>query len=82
VQVLLTIGLIVAAAVWILSVQKRLARRRDEVKLVWKQLEADQANEALRTVYNKHVDAYNTTLESFPANVFGPLTGFKPARRF
>lgn len=81
-QVLLTIGLIVAAAAWLSSVYSRLARLRDKVKAAWKLLESDQSNEAVRAVYNKHVTAYNAALESFPANMLGSMAGFKHARHF
>ena len=81
-QVLLTTILIAAAAAWVITVQQRLDRMRREVKAAWKILEADQANEAVKAVYNKHVSAYNAALEVFPANIVGPLVGFKPARPF
>ena len=81
-QVLLTVGLIVAVGLWIFAALRRLAVMRTEVKLAWKKLESDQANDAIKHVYNKHVDRYNAALEDFPANVIGPLAGFKPARHF
>jgi hypothetical protein len=81
-QVLVTIMMIVGAAAWALAVQHRLERMRREVKGAWKLLERDQSNEAVKTVYNKHVAAYNAALDAFPANLVGPLTGFKPARKF
>jgi hypothetical protein len=81
-QVLLTIVLIVGAAAWALAVHQRLEKMRREVKAAWKLLEADQSNEAVKKVYNKHVAAYNAALDAFPANIIGPLTGFKSARRF
>ena len=81
-QVLLTIVLIAAAAAWAVAVQQRLERMRSEVKAAWKLLEPDQANEAVRVVYNKHVAAYNAALETFPASIVGPLIGFKPAKPF
>ena len=81
-QVLLTIVLIAAAAAWALAVQQRLERMRRDVKAAWKLLEPNQANEAVRAVYNKHVAAYNSALEIFPANILGPLVGFKPAKPF
>lgn len=81
-QVLLTVGLILAVAVWIFVVTRKLARMREEVKLAWKRLEADRSNEAVKTVYNKHVAAYNSALEEFPANVVSLMTGFKPAKRY
>ena len=81
-QVLLTIILIAGVGAWILAVQRRLARMRDEVKAAWKLLEADQGNAAVRSVYNKHVAAYNAALQAFPAYIVGPLTGLKPARSY
>ncbi len=81
-QVLLTIVLIAGAAAWMLAVQRRLAQMRGEVKAAWKLLEVDQANAAVRSVYNKHVAAYNKALQAFPAYLVGPLAGFKPARPF
>lgn len=81
-QVLLTVGLIAAVAVWLFTVTRRLARMREEIKLAWKKLEVDPSSEAITHVYNKHVAAYNAALEDFPANVIGPIAGFKPARRF
>ena len=44
---------------------RRLARLREQVKLAWKRLEADQSNEAVKSVYNKHVAMYNEALEAF-----------------
>ena len=81
-QVLLTVGLIAAVAAWVFAVTRRLARMQAEIRLVWKKLEADQSNDAIKHVYNTHVAAYNSALENFPANVVGPLAGFKPARPF
>jgi hypothetical protein len=81
-QVLLTIGLIAVVAIWIATAMRRLAVMRTEIKLVWKKLEVDQSNEAIKSVYNNHVAKYNAALESFPSNVFAPLAGFKPARPF
>jgi hypothetical protein len=82
VQVFLTIALIAAPAAWLLAVYSRLARLRTEVKMAWQRLEQDQVNEAVKAVYNKHVSAYNSALENFPANVIAPLAGLKPARHF
>ena len=81
-QVLLTIGVIAVAALWLMAVVRRLEKHRTEVRLVWRKLEADQSNEAIKSVYNKHVKIYNDSLESFPASLIAPLAGFKPARRF
>jgi hypothetical protein len=81
-QVLLTVVVIAVVAAWVLAVQQRLERMREEVKAAWKLLEVNQANEAARAVYNKRVAAYNARLAVFPANLIAPLTGFKPARPF
>ena len=82
-QVLLTVGLFAGIAIWIFIALRKLAVMRTQIKLTWTKLEADQSNEAVKSVYNKHVAAYNDALENtFPANVIGALAGFKPARRF
>ena len=81
-NVLVTVVVLAAAAMWALAVYQRLARLRDQVKLAWKRLEGDQSNDAVRSVYNKHVDTYNNALDGFPANVVGMAAGFKPARPF
>jgi len=82
-QVFLTVGLFAGIAIWIFIALRKLALMRTQIKLTWKKLEADQSNEAIKSVYNKHVAAYNDALENtFPANVIGALAGFKPARRF
>jgi len=82
VQVLLTVGLFAGLAIWLFVVLRRLASLRTQVTLAWKRLEPDQANDAIKTVYNKHVDLYNATLEEFPANIVSMFAGFKPAKRF
>ena len=46
---------------------RRLARLREQVNAAWKCLEADQTNDAVQSVYNKHVAAYNAALDVFPA---------------
>jgi hypothetical protein len=63
-------------------VYRRLVWLRNQVKLAWTRLDADQSNEAIKTVYNKHVVMYNDALESFPANIVAIVAGLKPARRF
>jgi hypothetical protein len=82
VQVLLTLGLFAGLAIWLFIVLRRLASLRTQVKLAWTRLEGDQTNEAIKSVYNKHVAAYNAALEEFPANLLSMAAGFKPARRF
>ena len=81
-NVLFTVAVIAAVAAWALLVYRRLAALRTQVKLAWKRLEADQANEAIKTVYNKHVTIYNAALGAFPAYLVAPLAGLKPARHF
>ena len=81
-NVLFTIGVIAAVLLWIFAVVRRLDRMRQEVKLAWQKLESDQSNEAIKTVYNKHVAQYNAALDAFPAHLVGPIAGFKPAKRF
>jgi hypothetical protein len=82
VNVLFTVAVLAVAGVWALAVYVRLARLRDHVKLAWKRLEADQSNEAVKSVYNKHVTIYNDALNAFPANLIGPAAGFKAAKHF
>ena len=81
-NVVFTLVVFAAAAMWFLAVYRRLARLREQVKLAWKRLESDPSNEAVRSVYNKHVALYNDALEAFPANLVGPAAGFKAARPY
>jgi hypothetical protein len=81
-NVIVTIVLIVAVSVFAFAVYGRLMRLRGQVTRAWKRLEADQSSDAIRTVYNKQVDAYNNALASFPGNLIGAAAGFKPARRY
>ena len=81
-NVLFTVVLLLAAGAWALMVYRRLAGLRDQVTSAWKRLETDQSNEAVKTVYNKHVALYNAALDAFPANLIGPAGGFRPARPF
>lgn len=81
-QVLVTIVLIVGMAMWVIAVYSRLVRLRNNVTQAWKRLETDQGNAAIRTVYNKQVDAYNKALEGFSGGLIGGAAGFKPARPF
>ena len=81
-SVIFTFVVLAVAGAWALSVYRRLLALRAQVKLAWKRLEAEQSNEAIKSVYNKHVTLYNATLESFPAYLIAPLTGLKPARPF
>ena len=81
-SVLFTLAVLAAAGAWALTVYRRLLSLREQVKLAWKRLEADQSKEAVKTVYNNHVALYNSALESFPAYLIAPITGLKPARPF
>lgn len=81
-NVLVTLVLLAAAGMWALAVFRRLTRLREQVKLAWQRLEADQSNGAIKSVYNNHVTTYNAALESFPAYLISPLAGLKPARHF
>ena len=77
-----TLGVLVVAAGWAVVVIRRLTILQGQVRLAWKRLEADQTNEAIKTVYNKHVAIYNDALTAFPANILAPLASFKAARLY
>ena len=81
-NVLVTAVVLGAVAMWALAVYRRLVGLREQVRLAWKRLEAEQANEVIKTVYNKHVTLYNAALDAFPAYLIAPLAGLKPARHF
>ena len=81
-NVVLTLVVFAVMAAWGLLVVRRLTQLREQVKLAWKRLEPDQSNEAVKSVYNKHVMLYNDALNAFPANLIGPAAGFKPAKHF
>ena len=81
-NVIVTLVVMAAVGMWALTVFRRLAGMREQVKLAWKRLEADQSNAAIKNVYNNHVASYNAALESFPAYLLAPLSGLKPARQF
>ena len=81
-NVVVTLVFFAAVAMWGFAVFNRLLRLRERVKEAWRLLESDQSSEGARTVYNRAVEAYNTALDGFPANVIAMLAGFKPARSF
>ena len=81
-NVVFTIVVFAAVAVWAFAVYSRLLRLRDRVKEAWRHLEADRANESAKTVYNRSVEMYNTALDGFPASLIALAAGFKPAQRF
>jgi hypothetical protein len=82
VSVLFTLAVLAAVGGWALAVYRRLASLREHVRLAWKRLEPDQSNDAIKSVYNRHVTQYNAALESFPAYLIAPLSGLKPANPF
>jgi hypothetical protein len=82
VNVVFTLVVLAVAAAWALVVVRRLTQLREQVTLAWKRLEADQSNEAVKSVYNKHVTIYNNALDAFPANLIGPAAGFTSAKHF
>jgi len=51
VNVLFTFVVFAALGAWVLLVVRRLTQLREQVKLAWKRLEADQSNEAVKSVY-------------------------------
>ena len=81
-NVVFTLVVLAAAAAWALVVVRRLGILRDQVTLAWQRLAVDQSNEAVKSVYNKHVTIYNDALGAFPANLIGPAAGFKSAKHF
>lgn len=81
-NVVVTIVLLAVLAGWAFAVYNRLLRLRERVKDAWRHLEADQANDGARTVYNGCVKTYNEALDAFPMNIVGAMAGFKPARPF
>ena len=81
-NVVLTIVIFAAIAVWAFAVYNRLLRLRERVKAAWRRLEPQQDDRALGDVYNACVKSYNDTLDTFPANVVAMVAGLKPARQW
>lgn len=81
-NVLVTLVVLGAVGAYALAAYRRLLRLRRQVTLAWRKLEADQANEAIKNVYNRHVKIYNDALAAFPGYLIGPAAGLKPARFF
>ena len=81
-NVLVTLVVMAAVGAYALAVYRRLLRLRGQVKLAWEKLEADQSNDAIKNVYNRHVKIYNEALAAFPGYLIGPAAGLKPARFF
>lgn len=84
-NVLFTIAVCAALALWALAAYNRLHRLRRQILVEWKQLDArEKAGEANLdgTRYNALAAAYNTALEAFPDNIIAGLAGFRPAQKF
>ncbi len=81
-NVIFTLVFFAAVGAYALTCYRRLLGLQIQVKLAWKRLEADQSNDAIKNVYNRHVRSYNEALEAFPGYLIGPVSGFKPARYF
>ena len=83
-NVLFTIAVLTALAMWGLAVYTRLHRLRRQIVSEWKQLDArEKAGEATDgTRYNQLAAAYNAALEAFPQNLIAGLAGFRPAQMF
>jgi hypothetical protein len=85
VNVLLTIAVLAAVAMWALAIYNRLHRLRRQILSEWKQLNArEKAGDAGidGTRYNDLAAAYNAALEGFPENIVAGMAGFRPAQKF
>ena len=83
-NVLFTIAVLTALAMWGLAVYARLNRLRRQILFEWQKLDArEKAGEATDgTRYNQLAAAYNAALEAFPQNLIAGLAGFRPAQMF
>ena len=84
-NVLFTLAVLAALAMWGLAVYNRLHRLRRQILSEWKQLDArekagDAGVDGKR--YNDLAAAYNAALEAFPENIVAGLAGFRPAQMF
>ena len=84
-NVLFTMAVLAALAMWGLAIFNRLHRLRRQILGEWKQLDArekagDAAVDGKR--YNDLAAAYNAALEAFPENIVAGLAGFRPAQMF
>ena len=73
-NVVVTLVVLVFAALWAAAVYARLVRLRAGVKTAWTNKD--------RETYSKLAQTYNATLASFPGNLVGGVAGFKPAKAF
>lgn len=81
-NVLFTIVVLGAAAMWGLASYTRLVRLRAAVMAEFKRLEASAQTDADGKRYNDLAQTYNTALEAFPANIVAAMAGFRPAQMF
>ena len=81
-NVVFTIVVFAAIAVWAFAVYNRLLRLRERVKEAWRRLEPQQDDAALGDAYNACVRTYNETLATFPANIVAMVAGLTPAREW
>ena len=84
-NVLFTLAVLAALAVWGLAIFNRLHRLRRQILGEWKQLDArEKAGDAgvEGTRYNELAAASNAALEAFPENIIAGLAGFRPAQMF
>ena len=81
-NVLFTIAVLAAAAMWGLAAYTRLVRLRALVKAEFKRLEASPQTDADGQRYNDVAERYNSAREAFPSNIVAAVAGFRPAQMF
>ena len=84
-NVLFTIAVLTALAMWGLAVYTRLNRLRRQILFEWKKLDTrEKAGEADvdGARYNELAAAYNAALEGFPENIVASMAGFRAAQRW
>jgi len=85
VNVLFTLAVLAAVAMWGLAIYNRLHRLRRLIWSEWKQLDGrEKAGETGidGTRYNQLAASYNAALDGFPENLVAALAGFRPAQMF
>ena len=81
-NVLFTIVVLAAAAMWGLAAYSRLVRLRAQVRAEFKRLDKSPQADADGKRYNDVAETYNRALQAFPANVIASMAGFRPAQMF
>lgn len=84
-NVLFTLAVLAAVAMWALAAYSRLLRLRREILGEWQRLEArgKAGNAGVDGArYNALARAYNDRLQGFPDNIIAGLAGFRPAQMF